>query len=58
MLDEFTHERGREPAERLGNEYDLATPDRLEDAIGLDGQPGVLVVARQVDGDRVVTRAL
>jgi hypothetical protein len=48
-------EWGREPAQRVAD-YDDATAiaDRLDDRVGVLVPAGRLVVAREVDGDRVV----
>src|SRR5215831_5134702 len=52
------HQRRGEAAERLGDEDHLACPDRLDNAIRVDRQTRLRVVAGQVDGDGLALRLL
>jgi len=53
-LSPCANERRSEPAERLRDEDHFARPDRFENAICVDRQPGSGVVAGKVDGDRLM----
>src|SRR5262245_23976903 len=48
-LNPRTHERGRKTAERLCDENHSACPDCFDDAIGIGGKAGVLVITREID---------
>jgi hypothetical protein len=51
-----THERRRKPAERVAHDHDsAAVADRLDDRVGVLLPTGRLVLAWEVDGDRVVS---
>jgi hypothetical protein len=54
--DPRTHLRCREAAERLRDEDHAAPPDHFQDSIGVRREAGLLVVAGQIDRDRVVAR--
>src|SRR5262245_23741321 len=54
-----TDQRGREATQRLRDEGDVCTlVDRRDDPIGVRREAGMLVVARQIDGDRIVPSRL
>ena len=50
----FAHQRCRETAERLRDKDCMARPDGFDGAIGVGREPGLRVIAGQVDRDRFV----